>query len=257
MKVPRPSMLPAVVLALGLLPALPAAAGTITPTVGGTVCITSDPFGPDPTVALFRPVPIGCDLTNGGVPFSFIDVPDASGVLHDVTINDLVFYQLAGTEDSSVFINGSVSGVGAFTATGTSGGNDAALFDTPQGLGIDMVAKLPGMEITWGDPSFYLTLAPGTLGIFEQRVDDNLDGTYTVATKATLLLAATLDGGLTFVPEDPVFALETFEPGTYPELDRLLSPTAVPEPGTLVLFGLGLVGIVTGQRRRAARRRVS
>src|ERR1035437_7308836 len=53
------------------------------------VCITSDPFNLSDTHT--KVIPFGCEATTS-VPVTFPDVPDAGGVLHNLTINTMEFF---------------------------------------------------------------------------------------------------------------------------------------------------------------------
>lgn len=216
-------------------------------------CTTTDPYLPRVLPGddlLFRPIPVGCDLTNGGRAFSFLEVPDLDAVLHTVTIFDLVFYQPDATDDGRTFVSGSVDGVPFSGVDSSSGGSDTVtLLTGAQALGRRTLAEIPILVIDWGDPMMSLRLADGTVGLFEQLVEDNGDGTYDVSSGGAFVLAVTLDGGRSFVAEDPAFALEPFATGRYPEFDALLAG-AVPEPGTfaLCIAALGALFIAGGRR---------
>jgi hypothetical protein len=80
-------------------------------------------------------------------------------------------------------------------------------------------------------------------------VSDNLD--LTLLKQAGLDNLATLTGFATLVPGSPrIMPLLAFDGGSYGTIDGDVAPTPVPEPATLALIGVGLLGTSWGLRKK-------
>jgi hypothetical protein len=64
-----------------------------------------------------------------------------------------------------------------------------------------------------------------------------------------MTLDLTLDGGITWIAEDPILTAEQFDPADYPNLAPLLD---VPEPASLSLFCSALGGFIFLRRRKSS-----
>jgi len=248
---------------LGLAAIVPVANASVV----STSCISSNPYEGNPTESgwLFQPIPVGCALTNNGVPIIFTDVPDQNGVLQTVTIDDFVLLSNGPDDGHDVFLLDGTIGSTPFSVMPLTLKEIMASLTSPndyplasQGLGITMTDPFTGLKVDLGGGTLLdhpgieeVEADPLTSSTYTQLVTSLGGGLYDSTLNLNFTFAMTLDGETDWVTADPTLSLENFNPANFPNLAPLLG---VPEPATLALFGAGLLGMGFMHRRRAVKR---
>lgn len=150
------------------------------------------------------------------------------------------------------------SEVTASHCTGVFEGNTPNSSVTINGTTLNFLGKydLPGKdpaEVTGSIPGLFAALD----GTWSFNADLTFTGTWAIALKAANCYAAfsfgagTFSGGTYSIPWDPKCEEGTPNPGLSHISVFGQEPTQVPEPHTLALLGLGLVGFAIARRRKA------
>jgi hypothetical protein len=226
-------------------------------------CVNDDPLEHqgDPNL-VFQPIPTGCAATNNGVPIVFANVPDENGVLQTVTLADLVIFTPSFNpfysppeHGEELFIDGTIGTTPASSLSGVRFLDwEPTVPLADQVLGV--TTPISGVPFTLvDDPSsgFELGIDSAPAPSATQLVTSLGGGLYDSTGAFDMTLELTLNGGTTWVTEDPTFTLENFNAANYPNLGPLLG---VPEPATLAVFGAGLLGLGFMYRRRVERRAI-
>jgi len=123
-----------------------------------------------------------------------------------------------------------------------------------QALGVSMSGPFTGLKVDLGGGTLLshpgieeVEADPYASSTYTQLVTSLGGGLYDSSLTLDFTFATTLNGGGTWITEDPTLTLENFNPANYPNLAPLLG---VPEPATLALFGAGLLGLGFNRRRR-------
>ncbi len=211
-------------------------------------CITTDLLNPDGTHT--KTLPLGCTF-NGSAPFTFTSVSDANNVTHNVTINSFEqFASLSGV--GGVFISGIIdstpfSGIGEEVHPADTMGNIILPVPTtnyPVTLTSELISPvtLPSNFMMRLDPNM---TSNGYYSVATYGAPINGVQNYQVTDNFSLFFQASLNNGNTWISNDPVFSLSTFDLSKAdPQIQRYIASVPVPGGWLLMLSGLGLIGFM-------------
>jgi hypothetical protein len=187
-------------------------------------------------------------------PFSSFAVADFSGLHLGLTsLSQLSQLQLQLTEDNAGFTTPGTIGVYLSTDTTTNIGLGSPLvFQSsalPEGLGTQL-----NDAISNGPLGTFFFPTTGSVNSGQVDTINLLDGVSSLGSSARLALLNALDNGgtirLVVAPQDAnvVATYAGIDNFTFPNGAPTLLASAVPEPSSFVLMGLGLLGLVVASR---------